>query len=111
MKTKSLLTVAILFLSVTSHAVPVETLYGSFLSEKGVVIQVYSGGCTFKSSFAIHKEYKQGVFKIWFYRLKTDYCESYKKYGMLLNFSYEDLGLQSDDRFEIMNPRVVPRVR
>ncbi|MES2800981.1 MAG: hypothetical protein V4654_00685 [Bdellovibrionota bacterium] len=111
MKTKILLTIGFLFLTVTSQAGPNEALYGSFFNESGVVIQVYSGGCTYKSSFAVRKEYVGGVHKIWFYRVKPDFCEAFVKYGKFLIFSYDDLGLQAYDRFEIMNPRVVPRVR
>lgn len=95
----------------TSHARQfLEPLYGHFFNENGVVIQVYSGGCTYKGSFVTHNELLGGVMHISFYRTKADFCEAYMRYGKFIYFSYEELGLQVFDRFKILNPRIAPRL-
>lgn len=101
----------VLFLTCIAKAEPtLEPLYGDYFNRKGVVIQVYSGGCTYKSSFAVAKSFSRGVQQIAFYRIKPDFCESFSKYGKQISFTYEELGLQSYDRFKIVNPRSAPRV-
>ncbi|MES2800980.1 MAG: hypothetical protein V4654_00680 [Bdellovibrionota bacterium] len=111
MNIKIIMTVAIMLIAIKGQTAPtLESLYGDFFNETGVYIQVFSGGCTNKNSFAIQKEYFRGVEQIYFYRFKPDLCKAYFKYGKFVNFSYEDLGLNRSDRFKIMNPRVTPRV-
>lgn len=111
MKTKIILTIGFLLLTVSAKAqLPLESLYGNYFNQDGIVIQVYSGGCTNRSSFAIRKDFVKGVQQISFYRVKPDLCEALFKYGIFLAFTYEELGLQAHDRFKIVNPRVAPRV-
>ncbi len=106
-----LMTVALLF-SISGHTTPtLESLYGDFYNQSGVSIQVFSGGCTSKDSFAVQKQNSRGVALIYFYRIKPDLCKAFFRYGMILNFTYEDLGLQYRDRFKIMNPYVAPRAK
>lgn len=98
-------------MAIKGQATPtLESLYGDFFNEAGVSIQVFSGGCTDKESFAILKESSRGVQQIYFYRVKPDLCKAYYKYGRFVNFTYSDLGLTKSDRFKIMNPRVTSRV-
>lgn len=111
MKAKSFSIVGLLLLSISAKAEPkLEPLYGDYFNKKGIVIQVYSGGCTYKNSFEIRKVSARGVQQIAFYRIKPDFCESYYKYGKQIGFTYEELGLQSQDRFKVVNPRLAPRV-
>ena len=87
-----------------------EPLYGDFFNQSGVYIQVFSGGCTTKESFVIQKQQHKGIELIYFYRVKPDYCKALVKYGKVINFSYEELGLKFNDRFKVMNPELTPRV-
>lgn len=111
MKNKIIITAVIALFTIKGQAAPMlEALYGDFFNQSGVSIQVFSGGCTSKDSFAIQKQHYRGVELIYFYRVKPDLCKALFKYGKILNFSYEDLGLQYHDRFKVMNPYVTPRV-
>lgn len=111
MSSKLIIAMAISLFTLNGNAeLMLDSIYGDFYNESGVNIQVFSGGCTNKDSFAVQKEFSKGVYLIYFYRVKPDLCKAYFKYGQVVNFSYEDLGLQSNDRFKVMNPRISPRV-
>lgn len=111
MSRKLIIAVAISLFALNGDAGPMlESIYGDFYNEAGVNIQVFSGGCTNRGSFVIQKQFSNGVNLIYFYRVKPDFCKAFFKYGQIINFSFTELGLQVDDRFKVMNPRITPRV-
>lgn len=57
MNSKFIIAAAISLFALNGNAEPVlDSLYGDFYNEAGVNIQVFSGGCTTKKSFAIQKK-------------------------------------------------------
>lgn len=80
-----------------------EPLMGHFTTQGGVHIQVRSGGCTSKRDFTFVREVKNGVHQVSFYRTRPDVCRAYIRYGEILTFSFEELGLKDTELFSITN--------
>jgi hypothetical protein len=102
---KQLLFIVIAALTgVYAHAAQVESLLGYYTDARGVHIQVNSGGCTYKKSFAVKPVTRRNAMQITFMRTHHDPCLAMFYYGQMLTFSYRELGLRPGDRFEITNP-------
>ena len=105
---KSSLLLAIVVFSLTSFAQEsepkIEPLLGYVNNSEGLTFQVFSGGCTGKDSFYIQFENQDNnQLAIALYRKTPDYCRAYYPYGKLIYFSYEELGIKTDQRFKISN--------
>ena len=83
----------------------IESLYGFRYGPDGLSFQVYSGGCTQKSDFVVMtSEGTDGVIRIVLVRVRADGCEAFMPYGTFITFSFDDLGLDWGDEFEVVNP-------
>lgn len=80
-----------------------EPLYGFLQNQGGVVFQVFSGGCTSKQSFSVDTVVENGVLQVSLNRQIPDYCRAFFFYGTTVYFTYEELGIQPGQRFEIQN--------
>ena len=76
---KKLIIAALLLstLSASSYQAYLETLMGIRISSRGISVQVYSGGCTNKDSFAVSKQDHYRTSEITFLRVVPDTCEAY----------------------------------
>ena len=82
-----------------------EPLLGDESGHVGVYIQVFSGGCTTNESFQVVTKVTDDVKKVYFYRVRPDYCRAFYRYGTRIFFSYDQLKIADGERFQIMNPR------
>ena len=112
MKTSLVILMLIASFSVQAAEGFIEPLFGLYMTSDTVSIQVASGGCTNKKSFRIKKyfNHRNNVYQLLFVRIAPDYCEAYFPEGSIVNFTHEDLNLESGQRFQIMNPLSVNRV-
>ncbi|MFZ3229112.1 MAG: hypothetical protein WA160_02820 [Pseudobdellovibrio sp.] len=86
-----------------------EPLFGFMQNKDGLVFQVYSGGCTDKNNFEIRSENKNGILAVGLYRIAADFCKAYFPYGVLLQYSYQELGIRRGERFDLTNVITPPR--
>lgn len=100
---KTLIFIAGLIYGLQASAVQPENLYGYSPDRNGIAIQVFSGGCTSPADFYVGKERLGGVVKLTFYRLQMDTCLAHFPYGRKIHFSYEELGVDPKDLFQISN--------
>lgn len=104
---KKLLVVAITMFCALSraqmNAKNLETLFGLLQDQEGITVQVFSGGCTGKDNFQVSSAQVAGVIQISITRTTMDYCRAYFQYGTNLFFSYEELGVQRGQKFEVQN--------
>lgn len=85
---------------------------GHMVTEKGVHIQVRSGGCTEKNDFQVkiqRAESEGAPTVVSFVRINVDPCLALLPYGKILTYSFEELGLKHNDLLKIHNPN--PGVR
>jgi hypothetical protein len=86
-----------------------EKLYGFWIDNNGITINVSSGGCTSKSSFT-HKVTKiKKVYEIDFVRTQMDACEAFYPYGTKLTFAFGELGLTRGSVIKIKNEVITKR--
>lgn len=79
-----------------------ERILGFSISEKGVIFQVPTGGCTSKDNFSIESLETLPV-QVHLIRNKADLCKAYFPYGVKLEYTFEELGLRSGEEFLIKN--------
>lgn len=104
---KKLLAAVVLFFCVLGQAQTdvrnLEPLFGFLQDQEGIVIQVFSGGCTHKDDFKIQSVQSAGVIEVSLFRTSMDFCKAYFQYGTNIFFTYEELGVQRGQKFEIRN--------
>lgn len=91
----------------------VEPLKAVARSADGVSVTVYTGGCTQKSHFSWQKTTGQPVgapTELTLVRNTPDKCYAHIPDGMVIAFSYGELGVNAKDSFTIGNPVVAPGV-
>jgi hypothetical protein len=81
----------------------VESLLGLHVDARGVVFQVFSGGCTTQADFRLAR-FQSAPVQLLLIRLHPDRCEAFVPYGTRLRYSYERLGLEQGQRFVVVNP-------
>ena len=81
----------------------VESLLGLQVDARGVVFQVFSGGCTTKADFRIAR-FQSDPVQLLLIRMHPDRCEAVVPYGTRLRYSYERLGLEHGQSFVVLNP-------
>lgn len=103
---KHLLVILILVISAQVQALEIEPLMALAMGPNNIKIRVYSGGCTTKDSFYVHKIYDQRYSRVQiiFYRLNRDTCEAYIPEGKVLTYSHSELGINRDHSIFIGNP-------
>lgn len=111
---KNLIAILTLIAGFSAHAIDrrIEPLLGAYIKTSSVKIQVESNGCTWKKSFVVNKQYDRNsdVMQILIVRMVPDLCEGYFPEGKTLVYSFEELGLQRGQNFQIVNPLAVHRV-
>lgn len=86
-----------------------EALQGFSADSEGVTFQVHSSGCTKKSDFSFIVLDSVPA-KVLLTRNNEDLCEAYVPYGTPIKFSYDELGFNEGDEFNILNPLATVRV-
>lgn len=81
----------------------VEELFGLQVGPEGVTFQVFSGGCTTIEDFRIER-FASDPIQLLLVRVVPDLCEAYLPYGTTIRYSYESLGLDTGQRFRVLNP-------
>jgi hypothetical protein len=84
----------------------VEVLMGAQIHQNSVKILVHTGGCTWKESFIIKKNYNalSDSTAVTFVRVIPDNCEAYIPQGRVLTFSREELRLRANSKLTLANP-------
>lgn len=80
-----------------------EALFGKMVTFAGLHIQVPSHGCTDKSSFKVIRENVAGIEVLTFLRVLSDECRALHPYGVVLTYSFEELGLKAGEAFALGN--------
>ncbi len=83
-----------------------EPILGVIYSGKGLEFQVKSTGCTQKNHFVVQRLSPEGSIssQLLLIRVEPDYCDAYVPFGVRLSFTYDELGLQVDEPFTLLNP-------
>ena len=84
----------------------VEHIWGVQITPKGLVFQVFSGGCTKKKDFKVEIMESYPV-QILLVRVKPDPCDAFVPMGKKIRFKWRQLGLQAGNEFSVVNPRAV----
>ncbi|MBC7370915.1 MAG: hypothetical protein H7326_05075 [Bdellovibrionaceae bacterium] len=84
-------------------------IMGIMTSSNGIHIQVASGGCTSKKNFAIRKDQTTPFVVFGIYRLADDPCLALLRSGVVLTYTYEELGLERGTDFLFQNPLAFSR--
>jgi hypothetical protein len=101
---KSLLLTSLLLLTLNAKASGPEILLGYIFDQDGITLQVFSGGCTKKDSWKFEKGFSNYTHTLTFYRKYQDTCLAIVRYGEQIHFTYEELGMEANPRFRILNP-------
>lgn len=91
----------------------VEPLKELSRSTKGVTVRVYTGGCTEKAHFVWKKttgQPKGAPTELILYRNTKDNCYANIPEGMVIEYSYAELGVEAKEEFTIGNPLQMPGV-
>lgn len=79
-----------------------ERLFGVKLTDDGVDVRVFSGGCTDAAHFAFYVE-PGAVQTLHIVRTKPDMCEAYVAEGELLHFTWAQMGVTAG-KVRVANP-------
>jgi hypothetical protein len=90
-----------------------EPLLGLTYGAEGLEFQVPSTGCTEKSSFVMQRLSleNQTFSQLLLIRVVPDFCDAYVPFGTQIFYTYDELKLEEDDSFTILNPLSSYRVR
>lgn len=90
-----------------------EPLLGLIYGAEGLELQVLSTGCTEKSSFVVQRLSleSQTFSQLLLIRVVPDFCDAYVPFGTRIFYTYDELKLEEDDSFTILNPLNSYRVR
>lgn len=80
----------------------IESLYGAVVKDEGIELRVYSGGCTEPDDFEFYVE-PSNVQALIVVRREPDRCKALVQDGMLLHFTWEQLGV-TGQQVRIVNP-------
>jgi len=81
-----------------------EVLIGFVRDDRGMVFQVYSGGCTDKDDFKIVLDNQANVTTLTLFRINPDYCKALLPFGRYITYTYEELNLRRRQPVQILNP-------
>jgi hypothetical protein len=85
-----------------------ESLLGVRTTPEGIEFQVASGGCTAKEHFSVLVPEPRpdaiAPMRLRLIRNRPDFCEANIPYGIIIKFTYEELGLGSRTIYTIANP-------
>jgi len=101
---KRLILLSTLLLALNASATSqLEPLMGFLRDANGISFQVFSGGCTSKEDFSVKEKTADGIAALALYRLKPDYCSARYPYGVIITFTYQELGIGPGERFSVLN--------
>lgn len=105
---KSLLSVLFVFICSSAQAdignyYMKESTMGYMTRPDAVYFQLTSGGCTHKEDFKVEVENQADIKQVTLYRIRPDDCRAFLPVGVIIPFSYKELGLKSGDHFFIGN--------
>lgn len=110
MNSKTVLTLVFLscvLLGNFAHSSPqppqLEEIYGYKIDAVGVSFQVYSGGCTDKRSFQLVRQGKYDA-RLALYRIVSDHCLALLPGGVMIRYTYGELGLRRGSFLQVVNP-------
>ena len=83
-----------------------EPVLGLIYSGEGLEFQVRSTGCTEKAHFVVQRLSPESQIstQLLIIRVIPDYCDAYVPFGTRLSYSYEELGLEENESFTLLNP-------
>jgi len=83
-----------------------EPILGLIYSGEGLEFQVSSTGCTEKAHFVVQRLSPEGQIgsQLLLIRVVPDYCDAFVPFGTRITFSYEELGLEENESFTLLNP-------
>ncbi len=83
-----------------------EPILGLIYSGEGLEFQVRSTGCTEKAHFVVQRLSPQSqiISQLLLIRVTPDYCDAYVPFGTRFSYSFEELGLEYDELFTLLNP-------
>ena len=89
-----------------------EPILGMIYAPGKLEFQVRSTGCTEKDDFVVQRFSlpSQTTPQLLLVRTVEDFCDAFVPFGVRISFSYEELGLEGEDRFTVLNPRASYRV-
>lgn len=85
------------------HKNPKEALFGYNVTGSGISIRVFTGGCTEKNNFKLKRQTKPYGLEIEFERVSDDRCKGNFPYGIIIDYSWEELGIPPNSNFIISN--------
>lgn len=88
------------------HNPQVESIFKYTIDKDGIAFQVYSGGCTCKKSFNFIKNISPDGkdVHLTLIRVSPDYCKANIPEGTVVWYSFEELGINSENNLYIENP-------
>ena len=83
-----------------------EPILGVIYHEKGLEFQVQSTGCTEKDHFVMQRLSldSQVISQLLLIRVQPDFCDAYVPFGVRISYSYDELGLEENESFTLLNP-------
>ncbi|MEN8178047.1 MAG: hypothetical protein ABFS39_05445 [Pseudomonadota bacterium] len=83
-----------------------EPILGLLYSGEGLEFQVRSTGCTEKAHFVVQRlsPESQITSQLLLIRVVPDYCDAYVPFGTRFSYSFEELGLEENEPFTLLNP-------
>jgi hypothetical protein len=90
-------------ISVFAKAAEPEIIFGFITDMNGIYVQVSSGGCTSRSSFSVQSNKVKDRLNIVFVRSWSDPCRAFFPYSTVVHFTYEELGIDRNQKFLILN--------
>jgi hypothetical protein len=90
-----------------------EPLLGLTYDPEGLEFQVPSTGCTEKAHFVMQRlsPDSQTSSQLLLIRTVPDFCDAYVPFGTRIFYTYDELKLEEDESFTILNPLHTYRVR
>lgn len=79
-----------------------EKILGVSTNTEGISFQVFSSGCTDKDDFEL-LQLETHPLQIKLDRKTQDLCEAFLPYGVILKYTWAELGLQNGTQFYISN--------
>lgn len=82
-----------------------ETIIGYVYDQDGIVFQVFNGGCTSNEDFYVQVDtsrWSESLVSL--YRKRFDKCKAFFPYGKLIKVTYEEMGIDKNQSFRVVNP-------
>lgn len=81
-----------------------EVVMGYLIDRSGISFQVFDGGCTQSEDFYLKVDKSSKEARLSLYRKNFDFCKAFFPYGRMINFQYNEIGINKNEAFKILNP-------